>query len=272
MYAAMKRGDVEDLDERHMVDFDRKWAEAEERGEASKFYDTSSGEEDDASEDEEMVEYIDEFGRTRRGTRAEAARSERIQNAKAAGADAADRFTARPSAPSNIIYGDLIQHSAFNPDEPVAQQMAELAAKRDKSLTPPPETHFDARKEIRQKGQGFFQFSADEEERKRQMAELERERMETEQRRKENQDRKEKRRREVEERKRTILKKRGQKQADRFMENLMSELNGSVQAPVPKDSPEPDDQPAQDEAHHEVPNAGSELRQKLDRINDEGED
>src|ERR1700744_5626123 len=33
LYAAMKRGEVEDADERYAVDFDRKWAEAQERGE-----------------------------------------------------------------------------------------------------------------------------------------------------------------------------------------------------------------------------------------------
>ena len=34
LYAAMKRGDVEDTDERYAVDFDRKWAEARDAGEA----------------------------------------------------------------------------------------------------------------------------------------------------------------------------------------------------------------------------------------------
>lgn len=174
LYAAMKRGDVEDDSERFAVDFDRKWAE--------KYGDAQSGDEEDFSEEEEddggMVEYVDEFGRTRQGTRADAARAARQEQGRAD--MAGDRFTARPSAPSNIIYGDAIQHQAFNPDTPITMQMEELAKKRDKSLTPPPDMHFDATREVRQKGTGFFQFSEDAEERKKQMENLEKERTETE--------------------------------------------------------------------------------------------
>lgn len=178
LYAAMKRGDVEDDAERFAVDFDRKWAE--------KYGDGQSGEEDMSDEDEEeeegegsgMVEYVDEFGRTRQGTRAEAARAARQERGLAD--MSGDRFTARPSAPSGVIYGDTIQHQAFNPDFPIAMQMEELAKKRDKSLTPPPDMHFDASREVRQKGTGFFQFSEDAEERKKQMQGLERERIQTE--------------------------------------------------------------------------------------------
>jgi hypothetical protein len=181
LYAAMKRGDVEDDAERFAVDFDRKWAE--------KYGDAQSGEEDMSDEEDEeegesgMVEYVDEFGRTRQGTRADAARAERQQRGLAD--MSGDKFTARPSAPSGVIYGDTIQHQAFNPDMPIAMQMEELARKRDKSLTPPPDMHFDASREIRTKGTGFFQFSEDAEERKKQMEELERERTETEKVRKE---------------------------------------------------------------------------------------
>ena len=177
LYAAMKRGDVEDDAERFAVDFDRKWAE--------KYGDGQSGEEDMSEEDEEeeaegsgMVEYVDEFGRTRQGTRADAARAARQERGLAD--MSGDKFTARPSAPSGVIYGDTIQHQAFNPDMPIAMQMEELAKKRDKSLTPPPDMHFDASREVRQKGTGFFQFSEDAEERKKQMEGLERERIQTE--------------------------------------------------------------------------------------------
>lgn len=176
LYAAMKRGDVEDEGERFAVDFDRKWAE--------KYGDGHSGEEDLSDEEDEedgegeMVEYVDEFGRTRQGTRADAARVARQERGLAD--MTGDRFTARPSAPSAVIYGDTIQHQAFNPDMPIAMQMEELAKKRDRSLTPPPDLHFDASREVRQKGTGFFQFSEDAEERKKQMADLERERLETE--------------------------------------------------------------------------------------------
>ncbi|OCL13075.1 hypothetical protein AOQ84DRAFT_129002 [Glonium stellatum] len=219
LYAAMKRGDVEDVDEKHMVDFDRKWAERE-AAQADK--DDTSSSDDMDSEEEELVEYQDEFGRTRRGTRAEAAREERRK--KTLAADEPDRFTARPAAPQQIIYGDTIQAAAFNPDEPVAEKMARLAAKRDREATPPPEEHFDGKKEVRTKGVGFFQFSEDEETRKKEMDALEREREETEKGRKERERRKEERRKEVEERKRIIKEKRGRAQADRFLEGLSGEL------------------------------------------------
>ena len=122
-----------------------------------------------------MVEWEDEFGRTRTGTAAQRAREQRLAQL---GSEAALR--SRPDMPTNLIIGDTVQAAAFNPDEPVAQQMAELAAKRDRSLTPPPDTHFDASKEIRQKGVGFMQFSLDDQERKKQFENLEMERAETE--------------------------------------------------------------------------------------------
>ena len=220
LYAAMKRGDVEDADEKYAVDFDKKWAERE--GEDSEV----SEEEDNNSDDgdaNEMVEYTDELGRTRTGTRAEAAKAARLIRLEEERSRTTDRFTARPSAPSNVIHGDTIQHAAFNPHAPIAEQMAELARKRDRSLTPPNE-HFDGRKEVRTKGTGFFQFSGDVEERKRQMAGLEREREETERVRGERERRVEERRRQVEERRREVREKRDKRQADEFLEKLGEEM------------------------------------------------
>jgi hypothetical protein len=219
LYAAMKRGDVEDVDERYTVDFDRKWVEQQD---ADKADDTSSGEDDPESGGEDIVEYTDEFGRTREGTRADAAREERRKRTVAA--DEPDRFTARPSMPTNIIYGDTVQSSAFNPDVTISEQMAELAKKRDKSLTPPPDEHFDGKKEVRVKGVGFFQFSADPVERKRQMETLENERRETEFRTAEAAKRKQEKKAEIEQRKKAILEKRGKAKADRFLNDLMGEM------------------------------------------------
>ncbi|KAF2097358.1 hypothetical protein NA57DRAFT_41037 [Rhizodiscina lignyota] len=226
LYDALKRGDLEDVNDKYGVDFDRKWAEAQERGDKDE--EISDNEDDDSGkEEEEMVEYIDEFGRLRRGTKAEAKIQEKINRAREMGVDHADRFTARPTAPENVIWGDTVQTAAFNPDETIAQKMADIAQKRDRSLTPPPDTHFDARQEVRQKGQGFFQFSADEETRKKEFANLEKERVETERRRQENADRKEKRKKEVEERRKAIQQKRGKAEADKFLDGLMGELGES---------------------------------------------
>ena len=237
LYAAMKRGDVEDMDEKFAVDFDRKWTEQQERGE-NLGVESSDDDVDGDSEPEEVVEYVDEFGRTRKGTRADVAREERRKRGGAA--DEPDRFTARPAMPSNIIYGDTVQADAFNPETNIAEQMAELAAKRDKEATPPPELHFDGKQEIRTKGVGFFHFSADEETRKKEMEALTAERERTEAARKEREKKKEERRREVEERRKLIQQKRGKAQADRFLDNLTGELEAK-QSSTPgtneKDSP-----------------------------------
>lgn len=219
LYDALKRGDIEDLDDKYGVDFDRKWAEAQEKGEQPQ---DESSSESEASE-ENLVEYIDEFGRSRKGTRAEAAREERRKRTQAVAAEP-DRFTARPAMPEGVIFGDTVQTNAFNPDETIAEQMAALAAKRDKELTPPPDEHFDGNQEKRQRGTGFFQFSKDEDERREQMANLEKERLETERAREARKKHIEERRKLVEERKKMIREKRAKGQAERFLNDLGAEL------------------------------------------------
>ncbi|KAF2464696.1 uncharacterized protein BDR25DRAFT_307039 [Lindgomyces ingoldianus] len=212
LYDALKRGDIDDEDEKYGVDFDQKWAERQERGEK----DSDTDEESNASE-ESLVEYIDEFGRNRTGTRAEAAREERN---KRLATDEQYRFSARPKPPENVIYGDMIQKEAFNPDETIMQQMAELAAKRDKEPTPPPPEHFDGRKEIRLKGTGFFAFSTDEEERQQQMSNLEKERQETEKAREVRKKQKEERAKLIAEKRKAVQQKKAKSQADRFLDSL----------------------------------------------------
>ncbi|KAH6616313.1 hypothetical protein C7974DRAFT_441938 [Boeremia exigua] len=215
LYAALKRGDVEDINDKYGVDFDRKWADTQGASGAAS---SSSSE----SDDDEQVEYVDEFGRTRTGTRAEAARE---QHRKATLAhDAPDRFTARPSMPEQLIFGDTVQTNAFNPDETIAQQMADLAAKRDKELTPPPELHFDGRAEARTRGTGFMYFDQDEEERRKQMANLEKERADTERVRRERKDAVEARKEMIREKRRVMAEKRSKGKAERFLDDLGVEL------------------------------------------------
>ena len=230
LYNALKRGDVEDVDDKYGVDFDRKWADKQDKGEA----DSGSSSSDSEASDEELVEYEDEFGRTRRGTRAEMFREERRKRTLAA--DEPDRFTARPSMPSNIIYGDTVQSEAFNPDETIAQKMADLAAKRDKELTPPPDEHFDGHKEARQRGVGFMHFSKDAKERQQQMENLAKMGRETDRVRQERNEKIEKRKEMIRERKRALQEKkkalqekRDKGQADRFLDELGAELFGEKQ-------------------------------------------
>ncbi|MCJ1403118.1 hypothetical protein MMC11_006341 [Xylographa trunciseda] len=241
LYAAMKRGDYVPPstsasagihDERApLVDFDRKWAEQQDAG-TSPGHSTSSGSDDgapsdaDADDDAAAVEFEDEFGRLRRGTRGEAAREERRRRAAAYAHEELVSMAARPAAPQQIIYGDTVQSGAFNPEAGVAAQMEAIARKRDRSATPPAAVHYDASKEVRTKGVGFYAFSGGKEAREREMEGLARERAETERRVRERGERKEGRRREVEERRRVVRERRERGLADRFLEGLELEGEG----------------------------------------------
>jgi hypothetical protein len=232
LYAAMKRGDyvppkkngINDVEAGPLVDFDRKWAEAEADGKTRE-YDTTSDDGGD-SEEEELIEYTDEFGRTRKGTRAEVAREQRRNRIATSATQELADMSGRPDMPQGVIFGDTIQASAFNPDAAITAAMEELATKRDRSATPPEETHYDATKEVRSKGVGFYQFSRDNDTREKEMQNLAREREETERQEKEREERKEKKRKEIEERKQKIKKKRGEKQVDGFLRSLEGELGG----------------------------------------------
>ncbi|KAK5741487.1 hypothetical protein LTR17_003925 [Elasticomyces elasticus] len=229
LYAAMKRGDVEDEDGRYAVDFDKKWAERSTREDEEVDDSGQSSDEAEADGGGErgggQMEYQDEFGRTRRGTAAEAAKAKRAL--EAGGDVGGDRFTARPTAPANVIYGDTIQHNAFDPDSlPIAEKMDALARKRDTSLTPPPEEHFDGNKEIRIKGTAFMQFSGDADERSRQMEALAAEREETERRRKEREGKVNERKSKLDARRAEIAQRRGKKKVDAFLDELGAEIGG----------------------------------------------
>ncbi|RYP93345.1 hypothetical protein DL770_000534 [Monosporascus sp. CRB-9-2] len=235
LYAAMKRGDylAKDNEAAPLVDFDRKWAESHPDGDADRGGSSSgSDNESSASEDGgagggELIEYKDEFGRTRTGTRAEVERYQRRQARSRLGAAELEAMSARPAAaaaPGAVIHGDVIQSEAFDPEARDAARMADLAARRDRTPTPPPDAHFDGRAEIRTKGVGFYQFSAAEEDRRREMEALRAERESTERARRERESERERRRREIEERRRRIGRARAEKLADSFLDGLAGEL------------------------------------------------
>ncbi len=108
--------------------------------------------------------------------------------------------------------------------------MQNLAKKRDRSATLPEETHYDASKEVRSKGVGFYAFSKDEEGRRREFEALGEERRGTERERREREVRRGEREGRVEERKRFIAEKRGERLAERFLDGLDGELRGREQA------------------------------------------
>ncbi|OTB09559.1 hypothetical protein M426DRAFT_316113 [Hypoxylon sp. CI-4A] len=236
LYAAMKRGDyiAKEGETAPLVDFDRKWAEKHPEDNLHSKYSSdgtdSSDEDDDDDDQEEMVEFKDEFGRTRRGTRAEMLRLERRQQRSALGAAELESMAAKPTkAPQNLIFGDVIQDAAFRPGDGAFARMEDLAARRDKDPTPPPDTHFDGGAEIRTKGVGFYQFSRGDEERRRdEMEALKRERDNTERVRLDREEAKEKRRREIEERRRKIGARRAERLAENFLDGLAGEMGGEA--------------------------------------------
>ena len=233
LYAKLKRGDMDDRDERYGVDFDRKWAERDGVG-------SSDESEQEEANDEEIVEWEDEFGRTRNTSRREFQKEQRLlaRQQRAGEDDSESRL--RPVAPQNVIYGDAIQTQAFDLDEGSATKMEQLAQKRDKEETPPPDEHYDASAEVRAKGTGFYQFSKDEDIRQQQLKDLEQMRMETDKARGEKatqrETEKERRKRELEERRKLVKEKKSRIMAERFLSDLeQQQLSNAPHQRIEKD-------------------------------------
>ncbi|KAJ8102292.1 hypothetical protein POJ06DRAFT_249291 [Lipomyces tetrasporus] len=111
-------------------------------------------------DDDELVEYTDEFGRSRMVSKYLVPKLLSDSDVK-------------PQKPQNLIYGDVIQYNAFRGDEEAMRAILERDDTQDLMV------HYDASKEIRTKGVGFYNFSNDETERNREMEALKNMREET---------------------------------------------------------------------------------------------
>lgn len=200
-----------------LVDFDRKWGDEERMADVDP---DGDGDDNDDDDNASTVSYEDELGRTRHGTRAEAARAKAAQESSAA--DDPERW--RPTRPDNLIYGPAVQAQAFNPSTATTSQMEYLASRRDRSPTPPEETHYDPDREVRTRGTGFYAFSKDEETRRRQMEELMHVREETQRERDERAERRAHRARVRDERRGKIAELRTRRRADTFLAGLGGDL------------------------------------------------
>ncbi|KAL4938195.1 hypothetical protein BDV06DRAFT_60446 [Aspergillus oleicola] len=201
-----------------LVDFDKKWADAERNRGSDSDTDSSFEHTDDDNDDNtSIISYEDELGRSRRGTRKDALRASRAKAESNDPNESNERW--RPSRPENLIYGAAVQTAAFQPTDIAAEQMAYLAKRRDRSPTPD-EVHYDAEGEVRNRGTGFYAFSKDEETRKRQMEELLSARVETERERDARRERRVVRERERDERKRAIGELRAKRRAEMFLNGL----------------------------------------------------
>jgi hypothetical protein len=146
IYAALEHGEVRERSKQPLIDFDRKWAEKQ-------HIDLMDQGKND------YIEFEDEFGRTRRGTKVDKEMFDNQQHRRMPDRDGPPLLSSRPAPPDQLIFGDAIQTLAFHAKDP--DEMNELAHKRDRSLTPPPFTFYDASRENRVRGVGFYSFSLD---------------------------------------------------------------------------------------------------------------
>lgn len=243
LYNAMKRGDyvpptkklkggwagAEEERAGALIDFDRKWAERKsERDRGSDSEEGSSSDEDDRlsdrSDDEEMVDHEDEFGRTKKMTKRELrklereeGRGRRIDGAGGYDSDEED-VRKRRIDPTKVIYGDVIQTAAFDRDAFEMRQKQREEEEREEQ-----NVHYDATKEVRTKGVGFYQFSQDNDARKKEMDALADMREKTLRERKEKENKKEERRKEVERRREELKRRRQGKEGERWLQNFLDE-------------------------------------------------
>jgi hypothetical protein len=136
-------------------------------------------------EDDPVIEYEDEFGRMRTARRSEVPRHLLPQSKHEDIAEDESVLCARfyrelISASDSLDLTPLDNPSHHFPVyEPDANRVATIE-KEYAEATAPLNQHYDASREVRAKGAGFYQFSADEETRRKQMEELKQTRLETE--------------------------------------------------------------------------------------------
>ncbi|PCH42250.1 hypothetical protein WOLCODRAFT_137789 [Wolfiporia cocos MD-104 SS10] len=176
MYEKLRKGKSGGLSDKQcealLVDFDQKPIDA---------YESHSDDVDESltvpkpppdEENDPIIEYEDEFGRMRTGRRSEVPRHLLPQAGDPEPEEDIDPF---------VVYNPVNHFPVYEPSaERVAAIESEFAEENN-----PLNVHYDASREVRAKGAGFYQFSADEETRRRQMEELRRTREETEKTREE---------------------------------------------------------------------------------------
>ncbi|KAG2140111.1 hypothetical protein DEU56DRAFT_798683 [Suillus clintonianus] len=118
-------------------------------------------------DDDPIIEYEDEFGRQRTGRRSEVPRHLLPRS---------EDTEAIPDDDKDVIYNPVDYFPVFEPSAERVQAVQDAYLEADNPLS----AHYDSTKEVRAKGAGHYQFSADEETRKQQMEELRSARMETE--------------------------------------------------------------------------------------------
>ncbi|CUS06838.1 unnamed protein product [Tuber aestivum] len=234
VYERLRKGSGGDGQEEEdgLVDFDRKWVE---EGEPELHSSASSSSSDEEEQDgREMVEHTDDLGRTRevpkntlvRILRREARAKQRALDQQVPPSQAYNYPASQPPQES-ISYGPRIQTGAFRSANfssvPTADMLAAAMRIEEEGVE---EVHYDAAMEVRTKGVGFYRFSRDGEDRKREFQELNEERRRTEREREKMAEKKRKRKEDQERRKEEVRKKRRGKVGGTWLEGFMGELGG----------------------------------------------
>ncbi|TFY50654.1 hypothetical protein EVJ58_g10951 [Rhodofomes roseus] len=174
VYEKLRKGKSGGLSDKQyealLVDFDQK---------AMDHYESDSDDVDESltvprpegQEDDPIIEYEDEFGRLRSGRRSEIPRHLLQQE---------EAQTEKDDDPY-VIYNPVNHFPVYEPSEDRVAAIESAFAEENNPLN----VHYDASGEVRAKGAGFYQFSADEETRRRQMEELRAAREETDRTRQE---------------------------------------------------------------------------------------
>ncbi|EIW71548.1 hypothetical protein TREMEDRAFT_73338 [Tremella mesenterica DSM 1558] len=189
-YEQLRRGDHSGMTERELaeavIDFDRKaeeeWSDhssdVDESAPPARRLEASYNEnQEEVYDDLARVEYVDEMGRTRIGTRREAREAEKARQEESrtpAPIIPADKSSYAEVIQSNVIHGDQKIFPVYEPDPDAIREKYRQAEEEARAH------HYDSTKEVRTRGAGAYQFSLDEDARKEQMASLDAQRVETE--------------------------------------------------------------------------------------------
>ncbi|ALO69294.1 hypothetical protein CNG02930 [Cryptococcus deneoformans JEC21] len=184
-YEQIKKGDFSGLSQKEIEEAVIDFEKLEEFSDHSSDEDESahparlswSDDEDEEDDDLAQVEYVDELGRTRTGTRKEAKEAERIRGRN-------EPVELIPSGAENSAYAEVQQSKVIHGEQhvfPVYEPNPEvIKAKYRQAEEEARAHHYDSTKEVRVKGAGQYQFSLDEQRRAEQQAALKSQRHETE--------------------------------------------------------------------------------------------
>ncbi|OXB35919.1 hypothetical protein J007_04334 [Cryptococcus neoformans] len=184
-YEQIKKGDFSGLSQKEIEEAVIDFEKLEEFSDHSSDEDESahpaslswSDDEDDEDDDLAQVEYVDELGRTRTGTRKEAKEAGRIRGRN-------EPVELIPSGAENSAYAEVQQSKVIHGEQhvfPVYEPNPEvIKAKYRQAEEEARGHHYDSTKEVRVKGAGQYQFSLDEQRRAEQQAALKSQRRETE--------------------------------------------------------------------------------------------